>query len=283
MLGIDPLGFALVAGGGQQVVQPQIAPVLPRHLAAGASVDDHVADRVAAAHAQRLVDDGLQRQRLAATLLLVGSDHHHRAGVLDAVAQRLRREAAEHHGVRRADARAGLHRGHALDRHRQVDHDAIALLHAARLQRVGEAADQREQLAVADAAHRTVVGLEDDRRALAQPALDVAVQAVVRHVQPSVGEPLEERPLARIEHLGERLVPAQQLARLRRPEALVVGFGLLHQLAVGVHAADIGPLDQGRRRVVELGVCAVAHRCLQGCHRSLAAGATARGDCRRHG
>jgi hypothetical protein len=58
-------------------------------VAAGALVDQHVLDGVAAAQGQRLVDDALQRQLLAAARLLVGGDHGHGAGVLDAVAQAL--------------------------------------------------------------------------------------------------------------------------------------------------------------------------------------------------
>jgi hypothetical protein len=88
----------------------------------------------------RLVDDGLQRHVLAAAALLVGGDHG-RAGILDAVAQALGGEAAEHHRVGGADAGAGLHGDHAFDGHRHVDDDAVALLDALRLQRVGELAD----------------------------------------------------------------------------------------------------------------------------------------------
>src|SRR3712207_6880558 len=47
------------------------------------------------------------------------------AGVERAVAQRLRREAAEDHRVRGTDARAGEHRDRRLGDHRQVDHHAV--------------------------------------------------------------------------------------------------------------------------------------------------------------
>jgi hypothetical protein len=80
--------------------------------------------------ADRLVDGGLQRDLLAAAHLAVGGDQRHRAGVDDALLHALRGEAAEHHRVRRADARARLHRDHRLDRHRHVDEDALALLDA---------------------------------------------------------------------------------------------------------------------------------------------------------
>ena len=87
MLGADPFGLA----GRRLALRPARASrrraALERDVrAAGAPVDDDVADRFAAAQAERLVDDGLQRQRLAAAHLLVGGDHHHRAGVDDAVA-----------------------------------------------------------------------------------------------------------------------------------------------------------------------------------------------------
>lgn len=59
------------------------------------------------------------------------------------VMQRLRREAAEHDRMQRADARAGLHRDDAFDRHRQIDHHAVPTRDAARAQRVREAAHAR--------------------------------------------------------------------------------------------------------------------------------------------
>jgi hypothetical protein len=51
-------------------------------------------------------------------------------GVLDAVAQRLGREAADHHRVRGTDARTGLHGRHAFDGHRNVDDNPVALADA---------------------------------------------------------------------------------------------------------------------------------------------------------
>jgi hypothetical protein len=44
---------------------------------------------------------------------------------------------------------------------------------------------------------------------------DVTVEAVVRRVELAVVEPRAERRVALVEHLGERLVPAQVLARER--------------------------------------------------------------------
>jgi hypothetical protein len=140
----------------------------------------------------------------------------------DAVAHALRAEAAEHHRVRGADAGAGLHGGHAFDAHRHVDDDAVTLLHAARLQRVGELAHLGQQFAVADLGDLAVVGFEDDGRLATQAALDVAVQAVVRHVERAVLEPLEERGAFAVQHLGEGRLPADDLARQAGPVAFVV-------------------------------------------------------------
>ncbi len=242
MLGAHPFGFAGLVLVLHLLVQPAVTRWLPGDLAACAPVDDDVFHRLAAAQRDGIVDDGLERQLLAAAQLLVGGDDHHRADILDAVAQALRREAAEDHRMRGPDARAGLHRDHALDAHRHVDDDAVALPDAARLQRIGHAAGARQQLAVADARDLPVVGLEDDRRLVAEAALDLAIEAVVRDVQRAVLEPFEERRPAVVEPLRERRLPDQELAREARPVAAVVGLGLGHQLVVGRHAGHVGVL-----------------------------------------
>ncbi len=247
MLGRDPLRLAGVGLAAGQLVQPQVARRLEGDLSAGAPIDDDVPDRLAPAERERLVDDGLQRQRLAAAQLLVGRDHDDGAGTGNAVAQRLRGEAAEDHRMRRADARAGLHRDHGLDRHRHVDDDAIALGHAERLQRIGHAASPGEQFAVAHARDLAVVGLEDDGGLVAEALLDLAVEAVPGDIERAVLEPLEERCVRVVERLRERRLPAQELAREPAPEPGVVGLGLAHQLLVGGHARHMGLGRQVRR------------------------------------
>src|SRR5213075_1181885 len=76
------------------------------------------------------------------------------------------------------DARAGLHCDHRLDRHRHVDEDTIALLDAARLERVREPANLVIEALVGDLRHLAVVGLEDDR-GLVGLRLEMPVEAVV--------------------------------------------------------------------------------------------------------
>ncbi|MCY1229380.1 hypothetical protein D9M72_417440 [compost metagenome] len=151
--------------------------------------------------------------------------------------------------MHRAQARAGLHRGHALDRHRHVDHDPVALPDAERLQAVGQAAHLGVQFTVGDTRHGAVVGLEHDRDLVGVAVFKVAVQAVVGGIELAVLEPLVERRIALVQHLGEGLVPVQQLTCVARPEAFVVAFGFLAQRAVGVHAGNRGLAGERLGRV----------------------------------
>ena len=112
--------------------------------------DHHVLDRRRLC--ERIVRILLERHYAAATKAAVGRDEHLRLRVDDAIAQRLGREAAEHHRVHRADARAAEHRDRGLGNHRQVDRDAIALLHAERIEHGREAAHLIEQLRVRERA-----------------------------------------------------------------------------------------------------------------------------------
>ena len=72
-----------------------------------------------------------------------------RPGVVDTRGELTRREAAEHHRVNRADARAGEHRNHRFRHHRHVNNDAIALADAEVAQRRRRARHLVAQLAIA--------------------------------------------------------------------------------------------------------------------------------------
>jgi len=65
-------------------------------------------------------------------------DDHRRAGVVDACRQFAGGEAAEHHGMHRPQPRARQHRDDRLLDHRQVDHHAVALVHAQAAQYASE-------------------------------------------------------------------------------------------------------------------------------------------------
>ena len=130
MLSAHPFWFA---GGGllvSQLTQPLVTACDHGDVATGALDHQHVFHRVAAAQSHGFVNDGFQGQVFATAHLLVSGDDGHSACVFDAVTQRLGREAAEHHRVGCADTGTGLHRGHAFDRHGDVDHHAVAFFHA---------------------------------------------------------------------------------------------------------------------------------------------------------
>ena len=56
----------------------------------------------------------------------IGGDDELRLAIGDAAGKRVRREAAEHHGMNGADPRAGEHGVGRLGDHRQIDGDAVA-------------------------------------------------------------------------------------------------------------------------------------------------------------
>lgn len=132
--------------------------------------------------------------------------------------------------------------------HRQVDGDAIALLDAERLERVGGAAHLGVELAIGERAH--LAGLADpDERALVAARGEVPVEAVLRQVELAVGEPAHERRLGLVEHLRERLDPVEA-ARLFGPERLgVLGGAAVHRLVFG-ERLDLGARGEvgGRRK-----------------------------------
>ena len=157
---------------------------------AGAAHDDHAGDVAGALGG--LVDIGLERHLAAAAQAFVGGDDDVDFAVLDAAGERIRREAAEHHRMDRADARAGEHRERRLGDHRQIDGDAVALLDAARLEHIGEAADLVVQLAIGDlAVVLGIVAFPDDRDLVAA-LREMAVDAVMGDVgQPSSNHLIE--------------------------------------------------------------------------------------------
>ena len=166
-----------------------------------------------------------ERDMLAAADAFVGGDDAGRAAIGDTAGEAVGREAAEDDRMNRADARAGEHRRRGLGNHRHVDHHAVAALHPALEEQVGQAAGLVEQFAVSDgAAFAGLVGLEDERRLVAMLG-DVAVEAIDGEVERPVLEPadaevrLAERPIA-----GDRRHPVpRQAPGLIEPELVGVG------------------------------------------------------------
>ena len=174
MLCLDPLGFVLGYLRVHDVVPPQVATVGPRGVLAGALDRQHVLDRLArpgggglAVAAERLVHEGLQGEVGAAPVAAVGRDDELGLGVVDALAQALRAEAAEDDRVNRADARAGEHRDDGLGDLRQVDRDAVALADAEALQPVGGLLDALEHVGVGEGLGVAGLALEMEGDAVA--------------------------------------------------------------------------------------------------------------------
>jgi len=261
MLGGNPHRLAALGLSLGKLMPPQVARA-PVHRPAGTAIHHHALDAGGIAHRQRLVDRALQRHRFAAAHRFVRGDDQLGLGILDAFEQTLRRKAAEHHRMDGADTGARLHRHHRLDAHRHVDDDAVALLDAERFQAIGKLAHPRMKLLVGDLGHRTVVGLEN-QRGLVAPGGQMTIQAVVRHIELAVVEPLVERRGRFVEGTGERRFPVDGLAREIRPEPLIISFGLSAQGLIPRHARDIRLFDERvrRRKYTSFG-----QNRLDGCH-----------------
>ncbi len=240
MFGVDPFRFADGRLVGDDVVQPEVAAGDDVDVGAGAFVDDDVFQGVAAAHGDGFIDDGFQGQVLAAADLFVGGDDGDCASVDDAFLQRFGGKAAEHYRVRSTDARAGLHGDDTFDRHRHVDHDAVALLDAEGFEAVGELAHLVVQFPVGDSGDLTIVGFKDDRGLAGIAVVQVAVEAVAGHVELAILEPFVERRFGLVQRLGEGLVPVQVLACMLRPETFIVALGRSAHGIVFVHAGNVG-------------------------------------------
>ena len=111
----------------EEVLPPHVAAFLHldgRELVADAAEDDDVLDGL------RLLEGDvrhlLERDDVAAAPGAVLREEDLRSAVVDALAERVRAEAAEDDRVRRADACAREHRDGGLGDHAHVDRDAIA-------------------------------------------------------------------------------------------------------------------------------------------------------------
>ena len=173
-----------------------------------------------------------------------------RRGVVDAGGEFARGEAAEHDGMNGADARAGEHGDHRLRHHRHVENDAVALADAEVAQHAAEHLRLGEQPMIGDAAlyagERRIV---DDRRLLAAPGIDVAVDGVEAGVADAVGEPAAVDARLRIEHRF-RLFKPVDVGRRLAPKALRIALPARVDLVVaartGVHG--VSPLSPHAER-----------------------------------
>ena len=225
---------------------PHVAVVVPLHVLARTTDDEHLADVVilVVGLLARLVDGGLERRRGAASVAAVGGDDHLGVAVLEPAGQRVGGEPAEHHGVRGAEARAGEHRDHGLGDHRHVDRDPVTGLDAELDQRVGGLAHLVLELGVGDVAG-VVLGLADpvEGDLVAGAVLDVPVDAVVGGVDLAADEPLGERRVVPVEDLVPLGLPVETLGLLL-PEGQPVLLGLVVRLR-----GEVGVLGELVRRL----------------------------------
>ena len=170
---------------------------------------------------------------------------HLRLGVVDAGRELVRGEAAEHHRVHRANARASEHTDRRFWHHRHIDHDTVALLDAEvtqdRSQHLGldleRAIGERALLA----SQRRIV---DDCRLLAAALHYVAVDGVPAGVADAADEPAPVDAGIGIEHPLRRLDPVD-LLRGFAPKplrvALPAGIDLVIMAPSGFHDAVLPP------------------------------------------
>ena len=165
-----------------------------------------------------------------------------------------------------AEARAGQHRDDRLGHHRHVDGDPVAGDQAEVGEGVGGLADLGLQFGVgqrAGVADRLALPVDGD--AVAVAGLDVAVDAVVGDVELAADEPLRERRVGPVQHLGERGVPGQPVGLLG-PERQPVLLGLAVQLGgrIGLRGEVGGRRISGQNLRCGLGhvVSLVTQRCI---------------------
>ena len=220
-------------GAGDEVPPVEVAPLRERRRRLG-PLEDHAAFRLVGGQREGAVEERLVRHGAVHLDAAGRGEDELRLGVVDALGELVRREAAEDDRVDRAEARAGEHRHHRLGDHRHVDEDAVALLDAPPAERAREARHRVAQLGVGEHRHRAGDGaVVDERALLAAPAVDMEVERVVAGVQGAADEPAVEGRVPVVEDAIPALLPVDVLGR-RRPEAL----GRLHRASVGliVHA-----------------------------------------------
>src|SRR4029079_15808722 len=107
--------------------------------------------------------------------------------VVDAIAKRFGREAAEDDGVNRADTRAGEHRDSGLRDERHVDRHAITAVNAELRQHIRELLHLDVEIPVREGPAVAWLALPDERSLVAARRLDVAIDAVVGDVDLATG------------------------------------------------------------------------------------------------
>ena len=205
------------------------------------TLQDEAGVGLMAGEPDRLVEQRLVLDDAAGLEAATRGQDHLRLGVIDAGRELVRREAAEHHRMHRADPRAGQHGDHRFRHHRHVEDDAVALLDAEIAQDGGQYLSLDLQAVIGDGAllagEREIV---DDCGLIATAPHDVAIDRVPAGVADAADEPAAVDAGAGIEHLLRRLDPVDG-ARGLGPETLRVTLPARVDLVVaagaGIHGA----------------------------------------------
>ena len=175
MLGFDHHGFASVRLAGDKRAPGDICVRVERYIAEALEYHDLL--HAGATGFECLVDGGFEWNGSSAAHAAVSGNDHAGACVIDAIAQRFRREAAEYDRVNCAYAGAGEHGDAGFGDHRHVDDDAVAFGDAERFHAIGKFGDFVVQLLIGNFSHAAVIGFGNDRHFLCL-GRQVAVDAV---------------------------------------------------------------------------------------------------------
>ena len=197
----------------------------------------------------RLVDERLVFEHLR-TLERAGSSQQQLGlRVIDADRELLRGEPSEDDRMDRAEARAREHRYDRLGDHRHVDDHRVAALKTEASKRAGQKSDFIAKLAIREGPDHSGDGaVVDERRRVAAPPLDVAIERVPAGVQPAAREPAVEGRVGLVENAVPAAVPGDRF-RGAAPEGLGRFETLPIQRFVSRHGASSELLRSGSRSV----------------------------------
>ena len=189
----------------------------------------------------RLVEQWLVLDDAAGLEPAASRQDHLRLGVVDAGRELVRGEAAEHHRVHRANARAGEHGDHRLRHHRHIDHHTVALGDAELAQNRSQHLGLDLECVIGErallASQRRIV---NDRRLFAAALHYMAVDRVPARIADTADEPAPVDAGIGIEHLLRRLDPVD-LLRGFTPKTLRVvlaaGIDLVVAAPSGIHGS----------------------------------------------
>ena len=206
---------------GHRLLPVDVAPGHER-AALGLALDDDTARHLVRGQLQGMIQQGLVSHHPARLDTTGGRDHQLGRGVVDTLGQLRPGKAAEHHGMHRANTRAGQHGDDRLGHHRHIDDNPVAFFDPLIANRPGKPGHPGQELVVGQAGDamgdRAVV---DQRHTLAVPGLDVTITTVVAGVEGGSGKPGIERGRTRIQHAFGRAQPAD-MGGFTAPEILGV-------------------------------------------------------------